>query len=78
MVQHQPAALTQRDCNHRIGTRKMRTLTIKTIELSQDKRGVTALEYGIIAGVLGLALIAIFNTFGGSLSTLMGGIGGSI
>jgi pilus assembly protein Flp/PilA len=53
-------------------------LTTKAVELSQDKRGVTALEYGIIAGILGLALIAMFNTFGGSLSTLFSGIGGSI
>jgi len=46
--------------------------------LLRDRRGVTALEYGIIAGVLGLVLIAIFKTFGSSLSTLMHGIGSSI
>jgi Flp pilus assembly pilin Flp len=39
---------------------------------------VTALEYGIIAGVLGIALISIFKSFGTHLSTLMSGIGGSI
>jgi pilus assembly protein Flp/PilA len=44
----------------------------------RDRRGVTALEYGIIAGVLGLALITIFKTFGGKLSALFSGIGGSI
>jgi pilus assembly protein Flp/PilA len=44
----------------------------------KDRRGVTALEYGIIAGVLGIALIAIFKTFGGKLSTLFSNIGGSI
>ncbi len=46
--------------------------------IARDRRGVTALEYGIIAGVLGLALITIFKTFGGKLSTLFAGIGGSI
>ncbi len=46
--------------------------------MSKDRRAVTALEYGIIAGVLGLALITIFKTFGGKLSTLFSGIGGSI
>ena len=46
--------------------------------LLADRRAVTALEYGIIAGVLGLALIAIFKSFGGTLSTLFSGIGGSI
>ncbi len=46
--------------------------------LVSDRRGVTALEYGIIAGVLGLALIGIFHSFSGHLSTLFSGIGGSI
>jgi Flp pilus assembly pilin Flp len=46
--------------------------------LIRDRRAVTALEYGIIAGVLGVALIAIFKSFGTHLSTLMSGIGGSI
>ena len=46
--------------------------------LQNDERGVTALEYGIIEGVLGLALIGIFKTFGTTLSTLFVKIGGSI
>lgn len=44
----------------------------------KDRRAVTALEYGIIAGVLGLVLIGIFKTFGGKLSTLFSTIGTSI
>jgi pilus assembly protein Flp/PilA len=51
---------------------------VRLRKLAADKRGVTALEYGIIAGVLGLALISIFRTFGGKLSTLFSTIGGSI
>jgi len=43
-----------------------------------DRRAVTALEYGIIAGVLGLALISVFTRFGTTLSTLFKNIGGSI
>ena len=46
--------------------------------LINDRRAVTALEYGIIAGVLGLVLISIFTTFGSKLSTLFGTIGKSI
>jgi pilus assembly protein Flp/PilA len=46
--------------------------------LSRDTRAVTALEYGIIAGVLGLVLIAIFQTFGSKLSGLFATIGSSI
>ncbi len=46
--------------------------------LRRDRKAVTALEYGIIAGVLGLVLITIFKTFGTKLSTLFSTIGGSI
>ncbi|HTZ72051.1 MAG TPA: Flp family type IVb pilin [Acetobacteraceae bacterium] len=56
----------------------MRSLINSLRGIMQDKRGVTALEYGIIAGVLGLALITIFKSFGGTLSTLFAHIGGSI
>jgi Flp pilus assembly pilin Flp len=56
----------------------MSKLMSKVVALKNDRRAVTALEYGIIAGVLGIALIAIFKTFGGTLSTLFSNIGGSI
>lgn len=56
----------------------MQGIVTKLRTLAKDRRAVTALEYGIIAGVLGLALIAIFKSFGGTLSTLFSGIGGSI
>jgi pilus assembly protein Flp/PilA len=57
---------------------KMSKLINQVVALKNDKRAVTALEYGIIAGVLGIALIAIFKSFGTTLSTLFSGIGGSI
>jgi Flp pilus assembly pilin Flp len=56
----------------------METFRARMRDILRDRRGVTALEYGIIAGVLGLSLIAIFKSFGGHLSTLFAGIGGSI
>ena len=40
------------------------------IAIRTDNRGVTALEYAIIAGVLGIGLVAIFGTFKTSLGTL--------
>jgi Flp pilus assembly pilin Flp len=46
--------------------------------LISDRRGVTSLEYGIIAGVLGLVLITIFKSMGSTLSTLFSHIGSSI
>ncbi len=44
----------------------------------KDTSAVTALEYGIIAGVFGLALIGIFTNFSVHLSTLFSIIGKSI
>jgi Flp pilus assembly pilin Flp len=46
--------------------------------LVHDRRAVTALEYGILAGVLGLVLINIFRSFGTKLSSLFATIGSSI
>jgi Flp pilus assembly pilin Flp len=48
------------------------------VKLKTDRRAVTALEYGIIAGVLGLALITIFQKFGSTLTSLFNTIGKSI
>jgi Flp pilus assembly pilin Flp len=48
------------------------------LSLKSDRRAVTALEYGIIAGVLGLALVGIFTSLSGTLSTLFSTVGGSI
>jgi pilus assembly protein Flp/PilA len=56
----------------------MKAVVSRIVSLKSDKRAVTALEYGIIAGVLGLVLIGIFTTFGSKLSTLFLSIGNSI
>ncbi|MEJ0045162.1 MAG: Flp family type IVb pilin [Rhodospirillales bacterium] len=56
----------------------MNTMIAKVVALKNDRKAVTALEYGIIAGVLGLVLILIFQSFGTTLSTLFSSIGKSI
>ncbi len=43
-----------------------------------DRRAVTALEYGIIASILGLVLVTIFTSFGKTLSTLFNHVATSI
>ena len=43
-----------------------------------DRRAVTALEYGIIASILGLVLVNVFRNFGTTLSTLFARVGSSI
>jgi Flp pilus assembly pilin Flp len=43
-----------------------------------ERRAVTALEYGIIADMLGLVLILIFKRFGATVSARFSSIGKSI
>jgi pilus assembly protein Flp/PilA len=50
----------------------------RLFNLGRDERGVTALEYGIIASILGLVLVGIFQGFGSTLSSLFGSVGSSI
>jgi pilus assembly protein Flp/PilA len=56
----------------------MKSIVSKLGGLVRDRRAVTALEYGIIAGVLGLVLIAIFQRFGSTLSKLFSTISASV
>jgi pilus assembly protein Flp/PilA len=56
----------------------MNKLIVKALALKHDDRGVTALEYGIIASILGLVLVTIFKGFGSTLSSLFNTIGSSI
>jgi pilus assembly protein Flp/PilA len=37
--------------------------------LSKDKRGVTALEYGLIAALIALVIVGAVTTLGGNLKT---------
>jgi pilus assembly protein Flp/PilA len=46
--------------------------------LCNDNSAVTALEYGIIASILGLVLVGIFTSFGGTLTTLFSSVSTSI
>jgi Flp pilus assembly pilin Flp len=40
--------------------------------VKSDKKGVTALEYGVIASVIVAVLFGAFTTFYGAFSTLLG------
>jgi Flp pilus assembly pilin Flp len=53
-------------------------LKLKRLDLLTDIAGVTALEYGIIASLLGLVLVSIFQRFGTQLSTLFTHVGTAI
>ena len=56
----------------------MNGIVARLQDLPADRRAVTALEYGIIASILGLVLVTIFSNFGKTLSTLFSHVGASI
>ena len=43
-------------------------------QLRHDRKAVTALEYGLIAGVLGVIIITAFTGLGNAISTMFTGI----
>jgi len=58
----------------------MRTLKLKTIvgRLAKDESGSNALEYGLIVGLISLAIVAGATAAGSALNTLLGAIGTKI
>ncbi len=46
--------------------------------LQADRRGVTALEYALVAGLIVTAMATAFTVFFGDLKTALGDIGASI
>jgi Flp pilus assembly pilin Flp len=46
--------------------------------LVTDRKGVTALEYALIAGVLATVVLGGFQTFGGALTTALANIAKAI
>jgi pilus assembly protein Flp/PilA len=53
----------------------MKTISLAFAKLTADRKGVTALEYGLIAAVMGALIVAAVTTLGGSLGTAFGSIG---
>ena len=56
----------------------MDSIVVRFQTWQADRRAVTALEYGIIASILGLVLVTIFGSFGNTLKTLFSHVGESI
>jgi pilus assembly protein Flp/PilA len=46
------------------------------LQMKRDTRGVTALEYGLIAAVMGALIVTAFTSLGGSMTTAFTSIGG--
>lgn len=47
----------------------MTSLKAKFRKFIQDDSGATAIEYGLIAGLIAVAIVAILTTVGGNLLT---------
>ena len=47
-------------------------------QFAQDESGATAIEYGLIAALISVALIAAATLLGGNLGTLFNGIAGKL
>lgn len=45
------------------------------IKFLRDEEGATAIEYGLIAGLVSVALVAVLGTLSGGLTTLFNAIG---
>ncbi len=56
----------------------MDKLIVRALSFKADRKAVTALEYGIIASILGLVLVTIFTNLGSTLKTLFSAVGSSI
>jgi pilus assembly protein Flp/PilA len=48
----------------------MTKLFIKAQDLLQDRKGVTALEYGLIAALIAVVIIGALVSLGGSLTSV--------
>ncbi|EMD82397.1 Flp family type IVb pilin [Pacificimonas flava] len=42
--------------------------------LNRDRRGATAIEFGLLAGLIAIAALAGFNAFGESLENMWDGV----
>jgi pilus assembly protein Flp/PilA len=51
---------------------------LKIDSLKDDRRGVTALEYGLIAGLIAVVIIGAVTTLGTKLSDLFGTVSTSV
>ena len=56
----------------------MDKLIVRALTFKADRKAVTALEYGIIASILGLVLVTIFTTLGTTLKTMFSNLGSSL
>ena len=58
---------------------KINALTARALlAVCGDRKGVTAVEYGLIAGLIAVAIIAAITTLGGNLSGLFNNVANAV
>ncbi len=60
------------------GSKHLRALRYAARSLRSDRRGVTALEYGIVAGWVAFVVVLAFARMGTDLSTIFTSVGSQI
>ena len=53
-------------------------LALRGLTFAKDDRGVTALEYGLIAALMAVVIIAAFTTLSGDLGKAINGISNAL
>ena len=53
-------------------------LALRGLTFAKDNRGVTAMEYGLIAALMAVVIIAAFTTLSGGLSNAINGIANTL
>jgi pilus assembly protein Flp/PilA len=71
-------ALLFTEANNNINPRESLAMLINMLCLLQSRRGATAIEYGLIAAGIAVAIITILGTLGDELNTLFESIQGAI
>lgn len=56
----------------------MTNLIIRLATIAQDRRGVTAMEYGLIAALIAVVIIGALTTLGTSLNTMFAKISAAL
>ncbi len=56
----------------------MITYLMTYLSLKQDRRAVTALEYALIAGLVGVVIVGAITTLGTNLTTIFNKIGSDV
>ncbi len=57
---------------------RVRQLKVDLARLLRDRKGITALEYGIMASFFCVVLVTIFLNFGSTLTKMMAGVDSSL